>query len=448
MKCGECGTDNAANAITCRTCNSTLDEPARSGERSRPLRSPVRSPPGIGESSPTKPLPQDEKPKPTPSPSPEIPPRAPLKLAAPQPAAPSTAEPPPAPAIDPSPRRTPPPAAESASPFDPTVEFEPVEEELIQAYVNPDWQIVSVIGFAQGGKSFFVNRLRYELRLRDWVVNPAYELQIPTSPDGIIWTDIHSVRRGKIVQKYLLADCAGESFGKRRADLTNRELTKFYTSAIGLADAYVFVIPTELVTKDGVVGERLEIDDAELSALRRDFAEIVRTIVGAKARVAEETGMRSFLRGRRKAVMQAKADRAGRFLTAGLGPQDLRAAFNDTIMTSTPVFIAFTQADKLVTIETHDEDPFLFALRYLNDLTRLVVKHFRRYRFDFVSAFVESAPKVPDYGSQSWGAIEVFEWIHGALRSRANSAWAATEIRRRLDPEFRALLENAPEVRR
>lgn len=451
MKCQKCGTENSATAITCVKCGTTLATSKKASEPAQQLRAPVRPPPVRVEPTLPKPAPGPQTPQPLSSPQPVSSP-APIPAKNTSPASPPVGA---SHAASPSQQQPSNPPSHSTTAFIPLppakeeVSFEPSEEELIKAYADPDWQIVSVIGLAQGGKSFFVNRLRQQLPLsmRNWVCPTPCKTKIERSSDGILWTDIHFVRSERINQRYLVADCAGESFENRSDDLTDRHRTKYYTAAIGLADAYIFVIPTEILLTDGIVGVPLENMSAELLRLRRDFGEIVRTILGAKARLAE-SGLGPVLRIRKKTVMEAARQRAKAFLTKGLTPDDLRAAFSDTIITRAPVFVAFTQADKLVNIANHDEDPSLFALQRINDLARLVIKHFHRYRFDFVSAFVgQTDPIFPDYDKHSWGATEVFEWVHDALRSRINSARLATRIRRRLDPEFRALLENAPGVR-
>ena len=76
--------------------------------------------------------------------------------------------------------------------------------------------IISVIGFAKSGKTFFVNRLRYELpRIGKWQSYPVRKAKIPLSSEGIeltYLTPVGSTAAADHHERYLIADCAGPAF--------------------------------------------------------------------------------------------------------------------------------------------------------------------------------------------------------------------------------------------
>jgi hypothetical protein len=317
--------------------------------------------------------------------------------------------------------------------------------------------IVSVIGFANSGKTFFVNRLRDWLGRSGWKRSPKPARQIPLSPEGIelsrfVPMDVRP-RKGSSYS-YIMVDCAGESFTQAlEAQFKTEALAgvqgRSYLAAIALAKAYIMVIRAEdLLGLSGEPGggagrSRSEfVEDVVLG-----FDDIISAIVVSKERLRSRDGEH--------------------LLREGLSHDDLKGVLErNQVRCSQPLCIVFSLADRLEKDskkdskdgskdDSYDADPFLFALHHAPALVKAVDRTFDYYRFDFLSAFYQhdadsdSLDNIrPDYRKESYGAQDSFLWLHEMLKPRSMISRVGrfasgsvptrrlVALRRKLDPDF------------
>jgi hypothetical protein len=307
--------------------------------------------------------------------------------------------------------------------------------------------IVSVIGFANSGKTFFVNRLRDWLANAGWKRSPKPARQIPLSPEGIELTrfvpaDVR-LRKGRSYS-YIMVDCAGESFAQalesqfKTASLAGVQ-GRSYLAAVAFASAYVLVIRAEdLLGLSDDAGDRLSVVQKKRKEFVEDvamgFDDIISAIVVSKERL--------------------RAENPEQFLRQGLSSEDLKDILErNQVRCKQPLCIAFSLADRLDRFsdqgDDYDADPFLFALRHAPALVKAVDRTFENYHFDFLSAFYDHDTDVhPDYRKPSYGAQDSFLWLHETLKPRSLISrlgrFAAggvptrhlVALRRKIDPVF------------
>lgn len=318
--------------------------------------------------------------------------------------------------------------------------------------------IVSVIGFGNSGKSFFVNRLRQDLPSGPWKVWPRAAEIIDTTPEGIeltrlVPTDVR-LSRGRN-HGYVVVDCAGESFvqaleGQFKTGTLDGVLARSYLAAISLASALILVIRTEDILEMSRA-EQAKLSDADRSQrefvrkqIVNGFEDIINVLVVSRERLLKE---------------EPEA-----FLRHGLSREELAEAFKrNQNLCRQPLLVAFSQADRLGNVyrreDAYDADPFSFAMASAPTLVNAVHRTFKHYRFDFMSAFYGHNADGPDrrnadYELPSYGARDVFLWIHNLLQPRP---WTqpfklarrpiptrhVVRLRRRLDSDFDGLWRKA-----
>lgn len=314
--------------------------------------------------------------------------------------------------------------------------------------------IVSVIGFASSGKTFFVNRLRDRLaKDNGWKRSPRPARQIPLSPVGIELTrltptDIR-LRKGQS-HSYIVVDCAGESFsqaleGQFKTSSLDGVNARSYLAAIAFARAYVVVIRAEdLLGLSEGSGDGLPIGERKQREFIEDvvtgFDDIISAIVLSQERLRNQS--------------------PEQFLRQGLSPEDLKGVLErNQVRCPRPLCVAFSLADRLESMpdqeDDYDADPFLFALRHAPALVKAVDRTFDHYRFDFLSAFYQHQANAdieenirPDYGRPNFGALDSFLWLHELLKPRSRFSrlrrFVAGQVptrnlvalRRKVDPAF------------
>lgn len=281
--------------------------------------------------------------------------------------------------------------------------------------------IVSVIGFGDSGKSFFVNRLRKEL---PWKCSRHPAKKIGRNPEGIELTRFvpRDVRmRGGRNHGYVVVDCAGESFVQAlESQFTSGKLggvlARSYLTAMAFASAYILVIRAE--------------DFLPLSRAQRDH-------LPAEARVQREfiedkivAGFDEFINTVVVSQERLRSESPETLLRKGLSRPELENAFKrNHNPCRQPLCVVFSQADRLEKVhgqdDSYDADPFVYALRRASTLVNAVHSNFHYYRFDYLSAFyghdadARGDDRVrPDYDLPSYGAKEAFLWLHNLLTPR------------------------------
>jgi hypothetical protein len=384
--------------------------------------------PGVDEPAPTPNRPAAGDPEPAPVPQPERERR-------------QTQEPSPAPAV-----RTRQP------------ELEPLDADqldVLSAY-GKQRSIISVIGFGDSGKTFFVNRLRALMLDRGWDCNPLPEDRIERTARGIVLSNLVPVNEaragGRQDHSYLIVDCAGEYFkdafeNQRSARSLGGVAFRSYLATLGLASAYILVLKAEdLVPASSTAGDPEASEERKwLEAMLKTFYTILDGIVVARERLAKQTA-REFLN------------------SASLSKEELdEAAFRTRRRFRQPMTVIFSLADRLegrdgVNAE-YDLDPYRFAMQRANRLYQAIARTFDYYRFDFLSAFYKHDSQGPadkrevDYGLRSYGTAEIFDWIRDLIHPGTPVLGAplrlargrlptrhAVRLRALIDPDFRRAL--------
>jgi hypothetical protein len=310
--------------------------------------------------------------------------------------------------------------------------LDPNHLDAVSAYGKKS--IVSVIGFSNSGKTFFVNRLRDLLSEKGWHCTPASQDKIDKSPEGIELSRFVPVNQGgRRDHSFLMVDCAGESFRQAfesqwKEGMLERVNTRSYLTALGLASAYVLVIRAEDLVRQQSGGD--------LVPMLKTFYDILNGITVAKEKLQQ----------------QSPKD----FLAQGISKADLDAAANRTSRHyRQPIAVVFSLADRIEEMAgdngSYDSDPFLFARYRANKLFQAITNTFTYHRFDFLSAFYkhDNSTQV-DYSLPSYGTAAIFNWLTGLLspsipllggplrvaRGRIPTS-SATFLRKLVDPEFR-----------
>jgi hypothetical protein len=314
-------------------------------------------------------------------------------------------------------------------------------------------RIITVIGFANSGKSFFVNRLRNDLVQGPWRCAPGPQDKIATSPEGLELTRLtpFKQRRGQFLN-YVVVDLAGESFMKALDNREGQEIAGFsihsYLAAMAFASAYIFLIRFEDIR--GLVDGAASDESKKVRNLLANF----HAILGCIAVSAE--------RLRRSRFHPSSGETPEKFLTSGISKQELDDAFDGRLRCDKPICVLFSQADRVVQAaksegfdDNYDCDPLMFAMQRTPGLYNPISDTFRNFRFDFLSAFEGhvSGPRV-NYRLPSHGALEAFLWIHGFLDyGHSFLGWPsrlmrglmptrqALRVRRWLDPKFGEVLQ-------
>lgn len=400
IRCSECNTENEPGAALCRQCGKELAAGTPASDRLPPL--------------PTEAAPE----------------RRPLLVDRPVAEEPRPAEP-----VEPQ--------AEPVS--QPDLDLDPEHLEAITHFGRAK-PILSVIGFASSGKTFFVNRLRDELPQRGgWKSNPPAAERIPLTPEGLQLTHLTPVTRAPSGHRgYVLVDCAGESLQRAFERYSeDRSLdgspSRSLLAALAFASAYVLVLKAE----DVVTGDQRV--DPRVRSLTERFHDILAAIVLTEERLAGGEDPRELL-------------------SRGVSPSDLADAFERSHLRSRrPLCVVFSQADRLAA--PPPADPLLFARQRLPKLFHLVADSFDHYRFEWVSAFAghragdsEEDRRNPPahYELPHHGVVPVFEWLHHLVAPRRGPVGRvrrvldggvptarAVALRRWVDPGFRAAWRRA-----
>jgi hypothetical protein len=306
-------------------------------------------------------------------------------------------------------------------------------------------RIITIIGFANSGKSFFANRLRSDLQEGGWRCEPGAEDNIATTSLGLVLTKLTPPRQRKgRPLNYVLVDLAGESFrdALERRFQEGRKIEGFsassYMAAMAFASAYVLLIRFEDVRGilQGASGEYVP----KVQNMLKNFHDILGCIAIGAERLR-------------------RGESPGDLLEKGISKDELSDAFDRELRCDKPICVLFSQADRVEGElgegrDDYDQDPLLFAMQKLPRLYNPISTTFRDFRFDFMSAFRghNTGTRV-DYRLQSHGALEAFLWLHGLLnqghyildwpRRLARGSMPtrrAIEIRRWLDRDFAASL--------
>jgi hypothetical protein len=341
------------------------------------------------------------------------------------------------------------PSPASGSPPPPSaLKIQPYEIDAKNAFEKGK-RIITVIGFANSGKSFFVNRLRNDLQEGRWRCDPGAEDEIATSPLGLELTKLTPPKRRKgRPLNYVLVDLAGESFKEAlgRGFQEGKKIEGFsvhsYLEAMTFASAYVLLIRFEDVR--GILQGTSGGDVQKVQNLLKNFHDILGCIVVGAERLRRES--------------------PEDLLRKGISKDELSDAFDRELRCDKPICVLFSQADRVESElgegrDDYDQDPLLFAMQKLPRLYNPIAATFRDFRFDFLSAFQEhnTGTRV-DYRLPSHGALEAFLWLHGLLdhghsildwpRRLARGSMPtrrAIEIRRWLDGDFRTSLRKIEE---
>lgn len=287
-------------------------------------------------------------------------------------------------------------------------------EKAVFDYHDQKFRIITLIGFSTAGKTFFANRLRRELRLRDrWNVDPREQETIVKTTAKIDWTQL--VRHGKWNRRLrVLADCDGEAYRQSIESVLKEESLpdnfRRYVLITALASAYILMVPAAR-------GIGLEDDN-----LADRFDVIVNAILSLQRRL-RETGD------------------AQRVVKEGLQREQLRKALQLEFHCDRPILVLFAQADKVPNIQDHESDPLAYAMMHAKTLYRTIDNHFTNYRFDFVSAFCgHDDSRALSYDLQHHGALDAFDWVDDMVEHprlwRYRTA-AATRARWLFDSQFR-----------
>lgn len=368
-------------------------------------------------------------------------------------AAPSEPEVSTAPQADVEPEPEPSPASASAAttpgrasvspPAASVLKIQPHEIDAKNAFEKGK-RIITVIGFANSGKSFFVNRLRNDLQEGRWRCDPGAESTIATSPLGLELTKLTppKQRMGRPLN-YVLVDLAGESFKEAlgRGFQEGKKIEGFsvhsYLEAMAFASAYVLLIRFEDVR--GILQGTSDGDVPKVQNLLKNFHDILGCIVVGAERLRRESPEELLLKGITK--------------------DELSDAFDRQLRCDKPICVLFSQADRVESElgerrDDYDQDPLLFAMRSLPRLYNPIATTFRDFRFDFLSAFRgHNTDTQVNYRLPSHGALEAFLWLHGLLdHGHSILDWPrrlgrgsmptrrVIEIRRWLDRDFAASL--------
>ncbi len=288
-------------------------------------------------------------------------------------------------------------------------------------------KIISVIGFANSGKSFFINRLRHDLQSRDCTCIPACEPLIDVTPNQIIHTKI--IDRIKSTSTVLL-DCSGEHFFKGFEKHTSKNqgaglyvkgklnMHINYKAVLACAHAYILLIPAELFFGSLPSKNREKIDN-----LIKFFDNLSNLI--------------SFFSDRLYKLGKPDENELMAMLQEDVLKEDLMKSMNSNRKPSKrPVRVAFSLAD-IFEKENPDldytSDPFLNVVKSGNSpLFNELQKNFKHFSFDFLSSFdghtrevpIQGDPYsdssqgkgfVPDYKQPSYGAIETYRSISDTL---------------------------------
>ncbi|MDP9190655.1 MAG: hypothetical protein M3P06_03020 [Acidobacteriota bacterium] len=290
-------------------------------------------------------------------------------------------------------------------------------EDVVFQYYEDGYQIVTLIGFSMAGKTFFANRLRYELSLDGWNVDPrAEDKRIERTAAKIDWTQL--TRGGKHPRRRVLADCDGEAYRESIDDLIKGdsvdENLRRYVLMTALASAYILMVPASATLEptgdaDDLVGQ---------------FDVIVNAILTLQRRLRETGDARKVVR-------------------EGLTGTFVRKALVHEFQCDRPIHVLFAQADKLSQVEQYESDPAVYAMTHARTLYKRIDNRFTNYRFDFVSAFAgydDNSEKPIDYSLPHYGALAAFDWIDGMIEKpplwKLTTA-AAMRTRRLLDGGFR-----------
>ena len=333
----------------------------------------------------------------------------------------------------------------------PTSDLKAHYQRLLSAH-RDGRPIVAVLGFFDSGKTFLVNRWRDILATQWRVSPPAKRGEIPISHEGLETTLLTAESRVPHYRdglSYVIADCAGESFRIGRQSKLGGlkgESARPYLAALGLASAYVLVIPAP---------DLHGVEDPDLSEGRRRllqetfdrFAEILAAIVVAQERLEDE------------------GENAETFLKKGISGEELNRAIADAdYRCRRPILVLFSQADRLgdgTDAPHYDHDPFLQIARAQPALFNRIRSFFLYYHFDYLSAFEHHAKgsTIPDYECRHFGAKEAFSWLHtwlaygdGTYRNlirrlfhgMAPTDWVV-KARSSVDPAFRRALRAMPD---
>ncbi|CAM2008936.1 hypothetical protein [Acanthopleuribacter pedis] len=335
-----------------------------------------------------------------------------------------------------------------------------VSAEQIINHHKDGFKIIAVIGYADSGKTFFIHRMRHAFNQRsEWQAEPGalYNKAIPfSSLEEVTETRVTTKDRSR---KYIILDISGENFRRAFGSLgrdesfsidsqsksTKINLSSVYLSLLGLADAYMLFMPALRI---------FSINDSELSDEgRKEFQNSIRSfrsIIGL-IKVAQS---RVFI----------SKEKPLDFIQKGINLLELERAFlnPDVTRCSRPIMVAYSKADVYrgyIGDAKFDVDPFYLAFSspLLKPLSYALYHFFDHFRFDFLSAFegLEKDQSTPNYDLPCPGAIEVFSWIEGVLRSQQQSEnylkqWIhgrlktrrVLDIRRHLDPRFRSIWQS------
>ncbi len=302
-------------------------------------------------------------------------------------------------------------------------------EKLIEAKEGGR-KIVAVIGFGLSGKSFYINRLRYELpKTGLWNCMPKHKTDVKRSSSGIELTRAVTTRGKK--HSYIITDVAGESFARgyhavdKKLELQGKlDIDKACLTVIALADAYALFIPANDLHPDVT-------DDQVRKDLNKEMLDSFQTIVGL-IKIANN----------RRVDTESIRD----FLVDGITENELLEAF-DKIESTTqrPICILYSQADRYAKNENvegnYDQDPFLFTFRHFRNLAFNIHYFFEYYRFDFLSAFYGQPDDsdIPNYDLKSYGSVEAFTWLHKVLSSQHSLSGMASRLWNGILPTRKAI---------
>ncbi len=358
-------------------------------------------------------------------------------------------------------------------------------DKIIRAQDDPATCIVTVVGFANSGKTWLLRRIlklalegklngrdrvtwsvEYDLQLRDAyldrqqsdpdTVPPLQEGEIVGNTDPGAWF-VHELNApdqdaGKHSAKnYLLVDIAGEDFSSlfdRVFSISPDSQSRHMIALLAASDAFVFVVPADILALEPDFNTRPS--DADRSGQgspekedpeEEDPEEKRAKAIHSKLREHESTFTNianaiAHCRTRSANLENGVAGMMERGITASdLDDKSLKKLRRVDL----PIMLLMSQADQLEKLlhrkqkheygETYDLDPVEFSRTSISTIVNVIQQRFSDFRIDFVTAFDEfsmNGEKPTEdtvfYSTEHYGVDPAFHWLREQLESKNGAA--------------------------
>lgn len=330
--------------------------------------------------------------------------------------------------------------------------------------------VVTLIGSFEGGKTWFLQRLKHELHNRRgiWVDPPP-----PIEGEEVRRTNnfsVHMIRArspfGGETEQFAIVDLPGETV--RRLVEDPGRAPRSLLAAMNAAGAMIVALPADEVLLGGYANQVLQILESPDDALERherrrksqfvrkmaepDYANRLRELAEADAFLTNLTGrlckVTAMLSTMRANGMALTADARQPLVTNDMVEAHVRSGRFAPFRT--PTFIALTKADRIADLDAVGRDLLgkdqAAATEAMLDPRQLVMEHrhalpavldhwFEHHKFDFVAAFEghngDTRIRYNRYRCRGiMGVIDWISWVRrtnpsGALHMRALK-WAQT----------------------